>query len=48
MLVLTYRQGRSFSAIRLPLVIFALQLVLGAVILLFSAISNNAVDTYAG
>ena len=48
MLVLTYRQARSFAAIRLPLVVFVLQIVLGAVILLFAAISNNAVDTYVG
>ena len=48
MLVLTYRQARSFAAIRLPLVVFVLQIVLGLVILLFAAISNNAVDTYVG
>ena len=48
MLVLTYRQARSFAAIRLPLVVFVLQIVLGVVILLFAAISNNAVDTYVG
>ena len=48
LLVLTYRQARSFAAIRLPLIVFGLQIVLGLVILLFAAISNNAVDTYAG
>ena len=48
LLVATARRARSFSAIRLPLTVFVVQLVLGAVILGLTAISNNAVDTYGG
>ena len=48
LLAVTYRRARSFSAIRLPLIVLVVQLILGAVILGLTAISNNAVDTYVG
>ena len=48
LIVLAYRRARSFSAIRLPLAVLGTQVVVGLVILLLTAIANNAVDTYAG
>lgn len=44
--VLAYRQSRSLDALKLPLLILVVQIVVGIAILLFTAISNNAHDTY--
>jgi hypothetical protein len=40
--VLIYRRERTLDALKLPLLILALQIVLGVLILLFNAIVNNA------
>jgi len=44
--VLAYRQSRSLDTLKLPLLILVVQIVGGIAILLFTAISNNAHDTY--
>lgn len=46
--VLLYRQSRSFAALKLPLLILVVQVVAGVLILAFTGIVNNAVDTYVG
>ncbi len=43
LLVLTRRRGAS---LRLPLVVLAVQIVVGVAVLLFTALSNNAYDSY--
>lgn len=44
--VLAYRQSRSLDALKLPFLILVVQIVVGVAILLLTAISNNAHDTY--
>lgn len=44
--VLAYRQSRSLDSLKLPLLILVVQIVAGVAILLFTAISNNAHDSY--
>jgi hypothetical protein len=44
--VLAYRQSRSLDTLKLPLLVLVLQIVAGIAILLFTAISNNAHDSY--
>lgn len=46
--VLVYRQSRTLDALKLPLLILVVQIVTGIAVLLLTAISNNAHDTYAG
>ena len=46
--VLIYRRSKTLDALRLPLLILVVQIVAGVAILLFTAISNNAHDTYVG
>ena len=46
LLVLAYRKARTLDALKLPLLILAVQIVAGVAILLLTAISNNAYDTY--
>ena len=46
--VLAYRQSRSLDTLKLPLLILVVQVVAGIAVLLLTAISNNAVDTYVG
>jgi hypothetical protein len=46
--VLVYRQSRTLDALKLPLLILVVQIVTGVAVLLFTAISNNAHDSYAG
>jgi hypothetical protein len=40
--LIVYRRHRTLDALKLPLLILALQIVLGVLILLFNAIVNNA------
>ena len=40
--VIVYRRHRTLDALKLPLLILALQIVLGVLILLFNALVNNA------
>jgi hypothetical protein len=44
--ILAYRQSRSLDALKLPLLILVVQVVAGIAVLLFTAISNNAHDSY--
>jgi len=44
--VLAYRQTRSLDTLKLPLLILVVQVVAGIATLLFTAISNNAHDSY--
>lgn len=44
--VLAYRQTRSLDSLKLPVLILVVQVVAGIAILLLTAISNNAHDTY--
>ena len=44
--VLAYRQSRSLDALKLPFLILVVQIVVGVAILLLTAISNNAHDSY--
>ena len=46
--VLAYRQSRSLDSLKLPLLILVVQIVAGIAILLLTAISNNAHDSYVG
>ena len=46
--VLVYRRERTLDALKLPLLILAVQIVAGVAILLFRAISDNARDAYVG
>jgi len=48
LLVIGYRRARSVAALRLPLVVLALQIVVGVVILLFTGLSNGSVNSYTG
>jgi hypothetical protein len=45
-LVLVYRRHRSFAALRLPLLVLGVQLVMGVAILIFTAVSDSARDSY--
>ena len=45
--VLAYRQSRSLDSLKLPFLILVVQIVVGVAILLLTAISNNAHDSYA-
>jgi hypothetical protein len=40
-LVLLYRRGAGFAAIRLPVIVLAVQIVVGIVTLLFSGLANR-------
>lgn len=46
--VLAYRQSRSLDSLKLPFLILAVQIVSGVAILLLTAISNGAHDSYLG
>ena len=46
--VLVYRKARTLDALKLPLLILGVQIVVGVAVLLFTAISNAATDAYAG
>ena len=46
--VLAYRRARSLDALKLPLLVLGVQVVAGVAILLLTAISDAASDTYAG
>ena len=46
--VLVYRRARTLDALKLPLLVLGVQVVLGVAVLLLTAISNAATDAYAG
>ena len=46
--VLTYRRARTLDALKLPLLVLGVQVVVGVAILLLTAISNAASDAYVG
>ena len=46
--VLVYRKARTLDALKLPLLVLGVQIIVGVAVLLFTAISNAATDAYAG
>ena len=46
--VLTYRRARTLDALRLPLLVLGVQVVVGVAILLLTGISDAASDAYVG
>ena len=46
--VLVYRRARTLDALKLPLLVLGVQVVVGVAVLLLTAISNAATDAYAG
>ena len=46
--VLVYRRARTLDALKLPFLILVVQIVAGVAILGFTALSNNAHDSYVG
>ena len=46
--VLVYRRSHTLDSLKLPFLILVVQIVAGIAILAFTAISNNAHDTYVG
>ena len=46
--VLVYRRARTLDALKLPLLVLGVQVVVGVAILLLTGISDAASDSYAG
>ena len=46
--VLTYRRARTLDALKLPLLVLGVQVVVGVAILLLTGISDAASDAYVG
>ena len=46
--VLTYRRARTLAALKLPLLVLGVQVVVGVAILLLTGISDAASDSYGG